>query len=82
VTKKLEMLEEKINNLDFDRRKSVSTHSRKIEALKRERRDQMTLSIVDQDATSRDLDSNMLRDFYLRKKLLVALKRSNVVVTK
>jgi len=62
VAKKLEMLEERIINPNSSRWKSVNTHSHTIEALKRERRDQMTSSIVNQDATPRDLDSNMLRD--------------------
>jgi len=62
VAKEPEMLEGKMIHLDSDRWEGVSTPSRETEALKRERSDQTTPSIANQDATSSDLDLNMLRD--------------------
>lgn len=62
VAKEPGMLEGRVINPDSGRWEGVSTHSRTIEALKRERRDQTAPSIANQDATPRDLDSDMLCD--------------------
>ncbi len=56
------MLEGKMIHSNFGRWEGVSIPSRETEALKRERSDQTTPSIADQDATSSDLDLDMLRN--------------------
>ncbi len=68
MTKKLEMLEEKTIYLNSNSWKRVNAHSRETKALKREISDQSMRIIVDRDATSSDLNLNMLRDLYYNYK--------------
>jgi len=62
------MLEEKIIHFNFNQWERISISSRETIALKKEKSDQTTLNIVDQNATPSDLNLNMLRDLYFNYK--------------